>query len=57
MIFLSIACVDLSCAAKKLGPLGPEELAQLKELKELLDSNVLSQAEFDAQKKVILGNP
>ena len=40
-----------SPAAKKLGP---EAIANLKELKELLDNDVLSQAEFDAQKAAVL---
>ena len=34
--------------------LGPEEIAKLKELKELLDNDVLSQAEFEAQKAAVL---
>ena len=43
-------------------PLGvPERMsgvvAQLKDLKELLDSGALSQEEFDAQKKLILNPP
>ena len=34
--------------------LGPEELAKLKELKELLDNHVLTQDEFNAQKMAVL---
>ena len=33
------------------------DLAKLKELKELFDAGVLTQAEFDAQKKIVLGTP
>ena len=32
-------------------------VAKLKELKELLDSGVLTQEEFDARKKIILAEP
>ena len=45
--------VQVHVSQKKLGP---EELARLKELKELLDNGVLDQAEFDAQKKAMLAD-
>jgi len=40
---------DPPAGAPTTKKLGPEEIAKLKELKELLDNDALSQAEFDAQ--------
>ena len=39
-----------------VGDLTPEKIQELKSLKELLDGGILTQEEFDARKKKILGN-
>ena len=38
-------------------PMSAETIAKLKELKELLDAEVLTKEEFDEQKKMILAGP
>ena len=48
---VQVQIAEMSAAPKKLGP---EDLAKLKELKGLIDNDVLTQDEFDAQKMAML---
>ena len=48
---MQVQIAEMSAAPKKLGP---EDLAKLKELKGLIDNDVLTQDEFDAQKMAML---